>query len=703
MGSRYTSPTGLPVVASPGASVDSSAILQTALDTHRVIQLKPGETFLLQTAVFLDAASNSAKYAIYANGATIRLSASLPVPSTWDAGIGAARPTGFFNGTLRTALSGGTVDTSSAGGCTNAPSSSRFVIYDAIIESESALGAEATVAIFGGTASNNISGASSGLVNCVLNRLVAGISWSGYADGNYAEHVDVGANPAGSSTRIIYQRTSGDRTWLLGCGAYGGYICDLAGSNGFKIASPVSGQINIIASHGLIDTGHQETDELSSALPWSVNIDRSHVTILDHYTRAANIATKYSIKVNDAGTSPLYVASEVSIRGWRPIANYISTQGDAAKGPSLHIQALNTGGRVRVQDTRSIVIVSAVSVGWEGLWVTSADAAIQTALTAGADYIATGDWELSYSSGWAVGSVASSAPATRQLTTPTLAGAVSDITGGTLVNGTTYEYICATKTAAGGYSAMSSAVQVVAGAGGVNTLTITNTAGPVTMAVWRKAAAGVASAPTQYVEIASVAYQTIWVDSGVNINGRPWQTTSLPVPNTVASTGLRTLFPRRDPRGLGIVHTASVPIATPQPMPIANRGVYMRCDTGGTITSIAIDVGTQSGNICVAVFANSGVGRAAVPAARKATSGAVACPAPGYAEVSLGGSVVVDPGDWLFLSVDNTTATIYAMSSLSHTNAIVAGFSYYQDTAHPAPASATPLAGIIRQFMLVGV
>jgi hypothetical protein len=90
---------------------------------------------------------------------------------------------------------------------------------------------------------------------------------------------------------------------------------------------------------------------------------------------------------------------------------------------------------------------------------------------------------------------------------------------------------------------MSSAVQVTATSSRAVALTITNTTGPITVALWRKTAAGVASAPDHYVEIGLDAPSTIWIDTGANINGRAWQTTSLPVPNTVAATGCQYVFP----------------------------------------------------------------------------------------------------------------------------------------------------------------
>ena len=95
----------------------------------------------------------------------------------------------------------------------------------------------------------------------------------------------------------------------------------------------------------------------------------------------------------------------------------------------------------------------------------------------------------------------------------------------------------------------------------------------------------------------------------------------------------------------------------------ANQASFVRLYGTGAISKIGIEVIVSSGNIQAAVYSsasgtgfNSQLGRDAVPGARKATTGSLACPAAGYAELSLGGSITIEPGDWLGFSADNTTA-----------------------------------------------
>jgi hypothetical protein len=135
----------------------------------------------------------------------------------------------------------------------------------------------------------------------------------------------------------------------------------------------------------------------------------------------------------------------------------------------------------------------------------------------------------------------------------------------------------------------------------------------------------------------------------------------------------------------------------------ANTALYYRVRDGGTITKVALEVTTSSGNISVGVYSNTGVGRSAAPAAQKATSGAVACPAIGVAEVTLTASVRVEPGDWLAISADNSTAAFRSALTAEQTTALGNGLCYKQATAHPLPATPSSLSGISgRNILLVG-
>lgn len=182
-------------------------------------------------------------------------------------------------------------------------------------------------------------------------------------------------------------------------------------------------------------------------------------------------------------------------------------------------------------------------------------------------------------------------------------------------------------------------------------------------------------------------------------------TTGVWEPVAIAGSGVAAS--KADPNNWGFPVTVDPrQIAFTSSIGSASRAYYHRVTGGGLITKIGLYVATTSGNVCVSVYANTGTGRASMPGARVATSGSVACPAVGYAEISLGASVDVASGDhWFAISMDNTTATI---ASAGTSGQAIQGVSAWQDAAFPCPATATPVNGSgngggSRWFGLVGV
>lgn len=92
-------------------------------------------------------------------------------------------------------------------------------------------------------------------------------------------------------------------------------------------------------------------------------------------------------------------------------------------------------------------------------------------------------------------------------------------------------------------------------------------------------------------------------------------------------------------------------------------------------------------NISVAVYRNVGKGGDAKPGVRLATSGAVACPAAGYAEIALDKPVWVHQGDWLAISADGTTGTFQTLLAAGADSDLGKGRQYRQASAHPLHGS----------------
>ena len=163
----------------------------------------------------------------------------------------------------------------------------------------------------------------------------------------------------------------------------------------------------------------------------------------------------------------------------------------------------------------------------------------------------------------------------------------------------------------------------------------------------------------------------------------------------------------RDPLGHGLIYTVD-PAACDQVAgwPVANRAVAQRVIGGGTITKLGIHVHASSGNISLAIFRANGAGRATgVLTTQVVTTGAIACPPVGYAEVSLGGSYVINPGDWIVMSCDNTTASFRAASNSNYdTSPLHLGRSSLANSAHPVPSVfGTSVGSYQKGFLIVGV
>jgi hypothetical protein len=171
------------------------------------------------------------------------------------------------------------------------------------------------------------------------------------------------------------------------------------------------------------------------------------------------------------------------------------------------------------------------------------------------------------------------------------------------------------------------------------------------------------------------------------------------IPNHIGTYG--TLA---DPLGFGFPCTGDpLAIQVTASAVQANRNYYVRSIGGGPITKVGVVIGATSiGNVAVATYANSGSGRSAVPAARTATSGSVACPtANTYAEVSLTGAVTIAGGDWFDLAVDDAPTVI--THNIGTSSGTMAGRSATQGATFPPPDPATPVASTTRNPLMIGV
>jgi hypothetical protein len=153
--------------------------------------------------------------------------------------------------------------------------------------------------------------------------------------------------------------------------------------------------------------------------------------------------------------------------------------------------------------------------------------------------------------------------------------------------------------------------------------------------------------------------------------------------------------------GLGLVSTVVMVADSTASIALGAGTTWVyRVTAGGTISKIRVGVQVSSGNICLQAFQNTGQGLTSGPGALYASSGPVACPATGTADIPLGANITVQVGDWLGFGCDNATATFAGVTGAGGT--ISAG-QVCTVAAFPAPSFPAFAYANNRCVFLVGV
>ena len=372
-------------------ATDIGPALQEAFEKEHCVTLKRNGNYLVNSGVFLDSASLTTRYVLDLNGATIKFGPGLPSASGMTEGQ-AATKWAFFNNTLRSALAGGEVTTSEGTRATTTKLApfTRLIIKNGVLSGQTNI----VGVIYG-------NGCTSRIEDCTFQKIQYGISWVGYCDGNTVENIQM-INEAitGSTTlsTLIFQRENGDATSAIHCKMFGGIQLDLRGSYGFRAASTISGQFIFNQCVGMIEASHQDTDA-STEPPFSVVLKGTKLTYIASRTNASHKAAIPTIRIEDEAGKP---------STWLDLIDHtelfhtnVGAPGDPERGATLEIVSLNEDGRVRSTGFKT-VLGQSPEEEIEGPYMTSSVAGITTAFAAGADQIATGDFELRYGGLWYV-------------------------------------------------------------------------------------------------------------------------------------------------------------------------------------------------------------------------------------------------------------------------------------------------------------
>lgn len=153
-----------------------------------------------------------------------------------------------------------------------------------------------------------------------------------------------------------------------------------------------------------------------------------------------------------------------------------------------------------------------------------------------------------------------------------------------------------------------------------------------------------------------LSYENTPTFTGENL----WADTLTPIPETSGALDERVEASRENPLGINYVSTYVGP-GTSRTWQSANEGKYLRVLSAGIVARIRLHVTTQSGNISVGVYRGSR-GRFGTKPKELIAEKTVACPSTGLANIALDTPVFVQPGDYLALSCDNTTAAFLGFS-----------------------------------------
>lgn len=556
--------TYVPFLAASGS--DDGPALQALYDAGaNAVTLKAGATYIINTPVFLDTNSRSKKFVIHGNGAIIRPGSGLPTTPQFT--VDTTVKWAIFVNTVRGALSGGVV--TATGNTANGAPVGTLRIEDVIFDGQ---GGNYGF-VFGNTAGT----AEFDMVTLMAARTL--VSWTAYTDGAQLRNCQNLTPNSGSY--LIHGVTNGDGIIVSGArtDSTGGLV-KLQDCFGADISGLVSGVCSFSGCRNIrLGVPHIEADEQQATS--TIAIDASQVIIDGGWLQASKTAGKYSIQINDTVGG----STELVLRNTALHTLIRSSETDLTPTASIYVTAFATNSRIRAEGVSGTQYADSGGVFRRGITIDSAVVAIQTALTAqsAVQHLADGNWELRRRNGaWeVVNPITRGAQIIRPMSTaPTidqvLAGANNMV--GTLTNGQTYEYAIALRDAKGNYSAASSASSTAADSAGSIRLLVTTPGTPCTLVVWRKTGTGVLAGPDRYVAIPWDAYDsTRLFDTGANINGVPWITTSVPVPNTVAAAnGTRSAL------ALDSVHLLGG-AGSPEGAVVAGVGaLYQRTDGGAS-------------------------------------------------------------------------------------------------------------------------
>lgn len=554
---------------------DAGADLQDAIDAgHRAIIIPPG-VFLADTPVFDDTEDGNSTLYLICHGVQFVAGTGLPTVSEFETfstnhSFNTGCKTFLFPSTYRAALSGGVVTTvgHSVTGTDTLGGPKSGVHPHLLVEGGAWSGRDITNynAAFCHTNTGGAVEIRSMHMNGARALVLTG---SNYIDGNKMRNCSawevITTLDSSYDMALFYQYGSGDGVEVMGCKTANWiYTAKLYSCNSALLSSNIGGGFYIQGSHAIhCVANHTETANNITSAPRKVyEIQDSHVTIDTAFDYLSNTATDGAIYLNDSGDEGKH--SQIVCRNYWARRFLDPNTSDPVCGQALYINKMNDRTTISFHDSYCQVSASdstfGQSYGPMGLPISgdgTNEPTLATGIATGRDHIGSGSFKI-YKSQTGVMSTGQNQAMNIQVgphgnlgniyisqthIKPTSYDNEAYGATGTLTNGQSYAYAFAVcNTLPDGsiqYGQATSERLLTAGAKRVIITELympTAAAAGATLVMWRKTGTGVISAPDRYVILPIGHGSTRLFDTGVNMNGIPWITTSIPVPSSVAAT-----------------------------------------------------------------------------------------------------------------------------------------------------------------------
>lgn len=508
----------------------------------------PSRTLTLENPVYLDSEDPNALYNIFGNGRSTKL----------ILGGGLDGQFAFMSNFKREAPT--TKRLTSLG-----PLSGRVTVSDMSISS--LVGAGAPTFTYGASILKT-AGLHGKLLNIFGDRLLTGLTWTSYVDGMTVEGCHWNNPKADPTTPLGYgvlfrQLYHGDAVRIVRCkGGRNAPLVYMTKNGGATIESCVGGRYEFLSSRGIeIISHHADGDQTFGTGP-IFRVKNSQVTFRSPWWHIGPVPggnnDEHWLTIDDSGSSTYNsrVVVDHPTGTYRIDSKIPQVDEESEEVPESVIEDVRIPDIKLISPRRATKLIvrdpayyvwrlGAVQMDPEAIQVSSDNTELSTVLEKHKHRL-TETFEISaddVGGSWRLDGAIPGFGLRLALPEPIFSAAATDTNiGGTLILGNRYSYVAALRDRDNNYTALSSYLSVTSDEfGQASQLNFSLPNLPCVLVLWRKdttvgSDADVTTNPTHYIEIPFSTGLTRIRDTGELVNGRPWITTSVPIPTTVAAS-----------------------------------------------------------------------------------------------------------------------------------------------------------------------